>query len=181
MGEERSVADMTRKTIAFIISAALLLASVSAPPAQAQYREGGPATRPISLVIDIGYVNLFTYPKWITLGPELELRLGRLVTINPEVSVWLSQTFRGKAKVVPGATVNLRLKRFFVGAGAVRRISDWAENAGGTLVPKIQAGYLSGPARLTLSALYLNKTKDVVIGLTMGFGIGRRGEREPDD
>jgi hypothetical protein len=169
---------MNRTRTVSIIAAGIFLLAASARPGQAQ---PGPDNRPIKLSINLGYINLFDNPKWLTLGPELELRLHRLVTINPEVSVWLSQTFRGKAKVVPGATVNLRLKRFFVGAGAVRRISDWAENAGGTLVPKIQAGYLSGPARLTLSALYLNKTKDVVIGLTMGFGIGRRGEREPDD
>jgi hypothetical protein len=172
---------MTRTTIAFIISAALLLVSISASPAQAQYREGGPAIRPISLLIDIGYVNLFTYPKWITLGPELELSLGRLVTINPEVSVWLSQTLRGKAKVVPGATVNLRLRQFSVGAGIVRRISDWSEDASGAIVPKVQVGYLAGPARLSLSMLYLNQSKDVVFGLTIGTRIGRRGSREPED
>jgi hypothetical protein len=169
---------MNRKRTVSIIAAGIVLLAALARPSQAQ---PGPDTRPIKLVIDLGYINLFDNPKWLALGPELELRLHRLVTINPEVSIWLSQTFRGKAKVVPGATVNLRLKRFFVGAGAVRRISDWTEKAGGSLVPKIQAGYLSGPARLTLSALYLNQTKDVVIGLTMGFGIGRRGGREPDD
>lgn len=162
---------MPRKTIALMIVAATVFVAAAARPVVAQPQLD---TRPVQLFVDIGYVNLFSYPKWINLGPELELRLGRLVTVNPDVSLWISQSFGRKVKVVPGATVNLRIKRFFVGAGAVRRISDWTESAGGWLVPKAQIGYFAGPTRLTLSGFYLNTTKDVVAALTISMGIGRR-------
>jgi hypothetical protein len=164
-------AEMPRRTIVVMIAAGTIFSVAAARPALAQPQ---PDTRPVQLYIDLGYVNLFDYPKWINLGPELELRLGRLLTVNPEVSIWIRQTYGGKVKVVPGATVNLRLRRFFVGVGAVRRISDWTESAGGWLIPKAQVGYLAGPTRLTLSCYYLNTTKDVVAGLTIGMGIGRR-------
>ena len=162
---------MPRKTFAVMIAASAVLMAAAARPALAQRRMD---MNPIRFYVDLGYIDLFSYPKWLTLGPELELRLGSMVTINPEVAVWFSQSFRGNVRLVPGATANLRFRRFFVGAGAVRRVNEWNTSASGWLVPKIQAGYLAGPARLTVSALYLNTTKDVIIGMTFGFGIGRR-------
>jgi hypothetical protein len=162
---------MRRKTIVVMIAASAVLLAAAARPALAQRRMD---MSPVQLYADLGYIDLFSYPKWMTIGPELELRLGRMITVNPEVAVWFSQSFRGNAKLVPGATANLRFRRFFVGAGAVRRVSEWSTSASGWLVPKVQAGYLAGPARLTVSALYLNTTKEVIIGMTIGFGIGRR-------
>jgi hypothetical protein len=167
---------MTRKTIAFMVAAGMLLGLAATHQSWAQF----PRTQnPLGFYVDLGYVNLNDYPKWIALGPELELRLGRRFSINPEVSLWFNQSFRGGVNVVPGATVNLRLGRFFVGGGAVRRVSVWAEDASGWLLPKVQVGYLTGPSRLTLSLLYLNQTHHVVLGLTIGIGFGRRpGEPE---
>ncbi len=163
---------MTRKKIAtvFIVLAGIVLPAASARPGWTQPRE---ETGQLRLYVDIGYVNLFDYPKWIALGPELELRLHRLVSVNPDVAVWIGESPRGTARVVPGATVNLRLRRFFVGVGAVGRISEWGESASGWLVPKLQAGYRSGPAKLALYLLYLNQTNEVVAGMTIGFAIGR--------
>lgn len=162
---------MTRKTIAFMITAGLLFGLTAARPAGAQVREDG---KPLGLYVDLGYVNLNSYPKWITLGPELELRLGKVVSLNPELSIWIRDAFGGKVHIVPGVTANLRLKRFFLGGGFVRRIPDWTEAAGGLLVPKFQAGFLSGPVRLALSLLFLTGTNDMVVGLTFGFRLGGR-------
>lgn len=161
---------MIRRTVVLVIAAGIVLAAAGAPG----WAQRSMDTRPVQLYVDLGYVNLFSYPKWMNLGPELELRLGSMITVNPDVAVWFSQSFRGNAKFVPGATANLRFRRFFVGAGAVRRVSEWSTSASGWLVPKVQAGYFAGPARLTVSALYLNTTKDVILGMTIGFGIGRR-------
>jgi hypothetical protein len=162
---------MNRKTIAFMIAAGILLGLAAARPAGAQSREN---ERPLGFYIDIGYINLNNYPKWIALGPELELRLGKVVSINPELSVWLRDSFGNSAHVVPGLTVNFRLRRFFFGGGVVRRISDWTENAGGRLVPKFLLGYLAGPTRLSLSLHYLDRTNDIILGLNFGFRLGGR-------
>jgi hypothetical protein len=161
---------MIRRTVVLVIAAGIVLAAAGAPG----WAQRSMDARPVQLYVDLGYVNLFSYPKWMNLGPELELRLGSMITVNPDVAVWFSQSFRGNVKLVPGATANLRFRRFFVGAGAVRRVSEWSTSASGWLVPKVQAGYFAGPARLTVSALYLNTTKDVILGMTIGFGIGRR-------
>jgi len=166
---------MAKKVIVGMIVATAIMAA-AAGPALAQ---AGPDTRPVRFLVDIGYVNLFSQPKWVNLGPEVEIRLGKLFTFNPDVAVWLTQNFRGKVKIVPGATVNIRIKRFFVGAGAVRRIPDWPENPSdvgidrGWLLPKVQAGYLTGPARLTLSVLFVGAADDVAVGLTLGMALGR--------
>jgi len=159
---------MARKTIAFMITAGMLLGLATARPAEAQFRE---RNRPVGLYIDLGYMNLNSVPKWITLGPELELRLGKVISINPEVSFWFRSSFGDTVSIVPGGTINLRIRSFFIGGGVIRRISDWAEEAGGTVVPKFQAGYASGPVRLSVILLLLNQTDNFVLGLNFGFRI----------
>jgi hypothetical protein len=172
---------MRTRTFVVATLAAAVLMSAAAIPAAAQPRLDA---RPVRLVINLGYVNILSQPKWVNFGPELEVRLGRLFSLNPDVSIWFGQSFERKVQVVPGAMLNLRLGRFFVGAGAVRRIPDWPENPTfaevdrGWLLPKAQVGYLSGPARVTLSMLFVNAADDVAVGLTIGMSIGRpsRGE-----
>jgi hypothetical protein len=158
---------------------ALALAAIAAgtAPALAQPRR---ATRPLQLFVDVGYVNLFDYPKWMFLGPELEIRVGRIFSLNPEVSIWTSQNLRGGVSVVPGATANVRFNRIVAGVGAISRVSEWAESAGGWLIPKVQVGYFTGPARLSISCLYLSEAKQAAIALTIGMSIGRR-PRGPED
>lgn len=167
---------MNRRILAFMATAGILLAA--AAPLRAQY---GADTRPVAFSVNLGYINLADYPKWITLGPEVELRLGRHFSVNPEASIWLRQSRGGNVQIVPGATANLRFGRFFFGGGAVRRVSDWAAAAGGWLVPKFQVGFRTGPTRLTLSGLYLNTSKDLILGMTIGIGIGRGGGRDSED
>ena len=159
---------MNRKTMAFMIAAGMFIGLAAARPAGAQSRKN---ERPLGVYINLGYVNLNSYPKWIALGPELELRAGRVVSFNPELSVWIRNSFGSSVHIVPGLTVNFRIKRFFLGGGVVRRISDWAEEAGGTVVPKFQAGYASGPVRLSVILLLLNRTDNFVLGLNFGFRI----------
>jgi hypothetical protein len=161
-------AKMTRKTMALMIAAGMFIGLAAVRPAEAQFRE---RNRPIELYIDLGYMNLNSVPKWITLGPELELRLGRVLSINPEVSFWFRSSFGDTVHIVPGVTVNFRLRSFFFGGGVIRRVSDWAEEADGTVVPKFQAGYASGPVRLTVALLLLNRTDNFVLGLNFGFRI----------
>lgn len=168
---------MRKKIFLTAAAAGLIFLAAAASPAAAQPRLN---TRPVRLYIDFGYVNLFTYPKWVSLGPELEFRLGRLVTFNPEAAIWVRQNAGSSVRVVPGATVNLRFRNFYFGGGAVGRVSDWKTMAGGWLVPKAQVGYFAGPGRLTLSLFYLSTSKDVAAALSLGFGIGRRA-REPED
>jgi len=166
---------MTRRTVALLI-AAMIIVAASAAPGWAQYRE---ERKPVRLYVDLGYVNLFNYPKWFNLGPEVEFRVGRFFSLNPEVSVWIGQSFGRKVKVVPGATANVRLGRFFIGGGVIHRISDWPENESfatidrGWLLPKAQVGYFAGSARLTLSVLFVGGANDIAAGLTIGMGIGR--------
>lgn len=160
------------------IAAAGLMALAAAPPARAQARFD---TRPVAFLVDLGYVNLTDYPKWIALGAEVDLRLGRFLSVNPEASIWLRQSRGGTVQFVPGVTANVRLGRFFFGGGAVRRVTDWSEAAGGGLVPKFQAGLRTGPNRLTLAGYYLNVTNDVVLSLTIGIGVGRREPRDDED
>lgn len=169
---------MPRKILLLMLAAAAALMTAGAGPAAAQER---PDRSPVGLYVNVGYVNLFSYPKWIALGPELELRLGRVVTVNPDLSIWIGQSFGRKVRVVPGATVNLRLRRLLIGAGAVGRVPEWAGNETGTgpraagwFVPKAQVGYMAGPTRLTLSLYYLSGSRDVVAAATVSLGIGLR-------
>jgi hypothetical protein len=159
---------MIKRTAVLFLAAGLAFALAYPSPAGAQPRRD---QRPIGFYVNLGYMNLNSYPKWVTLGPELELRLGRAVTINPELSFWFRDFFGDTVHIVPGGTVNLRLRSFFVGGGAVRRISEWAEQAGGSWVPKLQAGYAGGPVKVGICLLLLNRSDDFVIGATLGVGL----------
>jgi hypothetical protein len=180
MVRETERAQMIRSIVAFPLAAAVLVGVFAPQPARAQDGRDRLDARPLVFYADIGYVNLFSYPKWLSIGPELELRFGRHISINPELAIWARDSFRGGVDIVPGATANLRFRRFFIGGGAVRRVPAWAESASGWLVPKIQAGYFAGPSRLTVTLMYLNLEKEIAVGMTIGISIGRR-PREPED
>ncbi len=167
-----------RKTVLTALIAAVLLAA-AAPAARAQRP---PDRRPVQLYADISYVNLFSYPKWISIGPQLELRLGSLFSLNPEVSLWIGQSPRQSVRFVPGLTANLRIGRITLGGGAVYRVPEWPSNEtvpiGGTsdngwLLPKAQISYAMGPARMTVSFLFPGHQNEVALGLTLSMRIGR--------
>jgi len=169
---------MTRRPIVILVAAGIALASAAAP-ARAQYR--GPDTAPVRFYADLGYVNLFDYPKWLTLGPEVEFRLGRVFSVNPEVMLWIRESRGSNLEVVPGATLNVRLNRITIGAGGILKVDDWAEMASGAIVPKVQFGYLAGPTRLGVSLYYLNAMDQVVVAFSFGLRIGGGPRRGPDE
>lgn len=166
---------MKRHPLVLSAAAAGLLLAAGVLPLAAQR---GPERRPLQVYADLGYVNLFSYPKWLAIGPELEFRLGRYVSINPDVTLWVGQSFARKVRVVPGLTANVRLGRFLLGGGAVYRVSEWPEDPAdaavdrGWLMPKAQVGYSLGPARMTLSLLFPGGTNGVAAGLTIAMGFG---------
>ncbi len=170
---------MRARTIIPTVMALVAVLAVAAPAARAQEP---PDRRPIQLYADLGYVNLFSYPKWIAIGPELELRLGGLFSINPDVSLWIGQSPRQKVRVVPGLLASIRLGRITLGGGAVYRVSDWPENEAGEitgtadhgwLLPKAQVSYALGPTRLAFYLLFPGGRNDVAAGLTLSMRIGR--------
>lgn len=164
-----------------IPTALLLLAAIAfaGVPAWAQYR--GPDRAAVRFYADIGYVNLFQYPKWLTVGPEIEFRLGRIASFNPEAALWIRESRSAHVKVVPGATLNVRLNRFTVGVGGVLKVSDWDPEASGSIVPKAQIGYLAGPTRIGVQIYYLNTSQEVAFAFTFAMRLGGGPRREPDD
>lgn len=154
----------TGTSIALLAASFVLLGA--ARPAEAQGRGGN---KFFGFYLNLGYTGIGSFPRWLTFGPELELRLGRVLSINPEVSVWFRDSFGGSVYLAPGATVNFRSRHFFIGGGAIRRISEWEGQADGTLVPKVQAGFAQGPARLSGFLLYLDGTEALVFGINFGF------------
>ena len=167
---------MRQKTFALTALAAIALLAVAAAPASAQQ---SPGRRPLQFYADLGYVDLFSYPKWFAIGPEVEIRLGRIFSINPDVSLWIGQSLIQKVKVVPGLTANITLGRLTLGGGAVYRISAWPNDpleAGaspGWLMPKAQIGYALGPTRVTFSLLFPGGANKIAAGLTLGMRLGR--------
>jgi hypothetical protein len=161
-----------------MITTGLVLGLAGVHPVWAQSSR---TERPLGLYIDIGYINLNAPPHWIALGPELQWRMAKLVTINPDVAIWFQDSFRSAVRLVPGVTMNLRFNRIFLGGGVVWRVSEWALDTTSKIVPKLQVGLLTGPAKLALTVHLPGGNNDVIFGLTIGTRIGRPGSREPDD
>jgi hypothetical protein len=112
-------------------------------------------------------------PYWLTLGPELMIPLGARWSLNPEVTLWGGNFRFSSYYVVPGAVVNLRIGRFTVGAGAIKRFwfsrfstSDSPEK----IAPKIQAGYRSRNSRITLIVIPLSSRNYVSLGVAFSMG-----------
>ncbi len=172
---------MNKHSLALTIAVAVLLLGTAVLPLSAQRSAD---RRPFQVFLNLGYVNLFEYPKWLNVGPELEVRLGRFFSINPDVSLWIGQSFGRKVKIVPGLTGNFRLgRRLTLGGGAVYRVSDWPDSSinpvdHGWLVPKAQIGYAIGPTRLVFSLLFPGGDNDVAAGLTIGMGFGGGPSRD---
>lgn len=162
---------MNRRTIVSLATLAILGAAAAGPLRAQSPRD----QRPLSVYIDIAYINLGTPPRWMALAPELEWRPARLLSLNPEVAIWFPDTFRGNVQLVPGATANLRLNRIFLGGGAVWRVPAWDPDANGRLVPKFQVGYLMGGAKIALTMHVPGGIYDVALGLSIGTRVGRPG------
>ena len=166
---------MRRKILGLTLLTLVVLLAVAAPRASAQGRR---TQGPFQLYLDLGYVNLFAYPKWFNIGPELGLRLGP-VSLNPDLSLWVGQTFSRKVRVVPGLTANLKLRRLVLGGGVVYRVSDWpgsgieGEADHGWLMPKAQIGYSLGPARAIFYLIFPGGQDSIAAGLTLGMRLGR--------
>ena len=112
-------------------------------------------------------------PNWLTLGPELMIPVGIRLSFNPEVTLWGSSFGFRSYYVVPGAVVNLRIGRFTIGVGAVRRfwVSRFSNgDSSESIAPKIQVGYRSRSSRITLIAIPLSSRNYVSVGLALGMG-----------
>jgi hypothetical protein len=169
---------MPRNRIALLIAAGLALGLSAAGPSWAQ----PPRTQEaLALWIDFSYVTFSTPPRWLAFGPELEWRPAGLVSLNPEISLWLPDTLQGTFRIVPGLTANIHFKRIVLGGGIVARIAEWDTGASGWFVPKFQAGLLMGPARLALTIYVPGGTYDVIFGLTFGRRIRLGRPKEPED
>ena len=167
----------TKRSVGFLIMAGLVVGLAATPSIWAQPER---TERPLGLYIDVGYINLNEPPHWLALGPELEWRLAKPLTINPDVALWIQDSFRSSLRVIPGITMNLRFNRVFVGGGLVYRVPEWAIDTNSKVVPKLQAGLLMGPARLALTVHLPGGDNDIIWGLTIATRIGRPGSREPD-
>jgi len=130
--------------------------------------------RKIGFLVNLGFMTKEGLsPQWMTLGPELALPVGAVVSINPEVTLWGSGFGFRSYYVVPGALVNLRVGRFTIGAGLVKRfwISRYMEDDSSEgIVPKFQVGYLSGKTRIALIAVPISRHDYVSFGLAIGMG-----------
>lgn len=112
-------------------------------------------------------------PYWLTLGPELVLPLGTRWSLNPEVTLWGGNFRFNSFFVVPGVVVNLRIGRFTLGVGAVRRfwVSRFSNgDSSEKIAPKIQVGYRSRNSRIALIAIPLSALNYVSVGLALGMG-----------
>jgi hypothetical protein len=130
--------------------------------------------RKIGFLVNLGFMTKEGLsPNWLTLGPELMIPVGTRLSFNPEVTLWGSSFGFRSYYVVPGAVVNLRIGRFTIGVGAVRRfwVSSFSSgDSSESIAPKIQVGYRSRNSRITLIAIPLSSRNYVSVGLALGMG-----------
>ena len=161
---------MLRKSVSGLLIAAFVWggALLSAQPRSEARRRDRDQDRGIQVFLNIGYTNLFDHPRWMTLGSDVEVRLGKGLNFSPEVSLWFRDFIGHDISVVPGVTLNLKLRNFTVGGGLIRRVSALPGESEGSLVPKFQAGYHSGPVKITGILILLLDDPPFLFGLSIG-------------
>jgi len=113
---------------------------------------------------------------WFTLDARIGLPVGAFLEISPEVMAAVDDSLDFDVIwLYPGLMLNLRLGKFFVGAGAVLPVIFFeGESDSGNLAPKVNIGYSAGP--LTLTAYIFTWTEENMdflevnfIGATIGY------------
>ena len=105
-----------------------------------------------------------------TFGLALDYRLGKNVTISPEVEVWTFRFYFEAFILSPGLILNYQEGSFFIGAGLIYPvvISEY-ETADVGLFPKINAGFRGKNVKLTAYALSDWALSGVVVGASIGY------------
>ncbi|MGD1010245.1 MAG: hypothetical protein ABR951_08865 [Candidatus Aminicenantales bacterium] len=110
---------------------------------------------PVSIFLNLGGVwNVWITPQYLTLGLQVDVRFGKLLMLSPELNVWFENFHSGGYHLVPGAVLNLRLGRFFLGGGlAAERIGGgWSGGSSG-IHPKFNIGYRTRHFKLIAAAV----------------------------
>ena len=130
--------------------------------------------RKIGFLMNMGFMTKEGLsPQWITMGPEIVLPIGSGFSINPEVTLWGSGFGFRSYFVVPGALVSLRVGRFSIGAGFIKRfwISRYSnDDSSENIVTKFQVGYRSRNSRIAIVAVPISRHGYVSLGLAFGMG-----------
>lgn len=105
-----------------------------------------------------------------TFGLSLDYRLGKNVTISPEVDIWTFQFHFESFILSPGLILNYQEGNFFVGAGVIFPvvISEFVTADLG-LFPKVNIGFRGKNVKLTAYALSNWALSGVVLGASIGY------------
>jgi len=113
---------------------------------------------------------------WFTLDARVGLPIGASLEISPEVMAAVDDSLDFDVIwLYPGLMLNLRLGRFFVGAGAVLPVIFFeGESDSGNLAPKVNIGLSAGPVTLTAYIFtWTEENTDFLefnfIGATIGY------------
>lgn len=111
---------------------------------------------PVSVFLNLGGVwNVWITPQYLTLGVQVDVRFANFLMLSPELNVWFEDFHSGGHHLVPGAVLNLRLGRLFLGGGfaSVQTGSTgWIGSPSGIL-PKFNIGYRTRHFQLVAAAV----------------------------
>ena len=131
----------------------------------------------MTIDINVGVLtdkDLSFSPLYWSLGGELDIPLGKIMFISPEI-IFVSYKFAFKDFLVfPGALLNVKFGSFFAGGGVA--VPFWL--SGGTTTQlddpslKVNAGLMSESLKITayiITPFTDQAFKDFVFGITLGF------------
>ena len=113
---------------------------------------------------------------WFTLDVRVGIPVGTFIAFSPEVMAVVDDSFDLAAVwLYPGVMLNVKLGKFFVGAGAVLPIVLYEGGSdSGKVAPKVNIGFSEGD--FTLTAYIFSWTEEYVdfldvnfIGATLGY------------
>jgi hypothetical protein len=128
--------------------------------------------RAVGLIVNTGVMSRGLYPSWLTVGCGVDVHLNRHLMLRSEIEWWNTEIDLKSYYLVPSATLNVKVKRFFIGAGVLKRrwVSIWGNEGWDDLEPKLNFGIRGKRIRLTIVTVHKFKGNSNWWGIRLGVG-----------
>jgi hypothetical protein len=156
-------AGVMKKTIIAIVVWGLALGR-AVPLVQAK-------DKPVAVFLNLG-TEINMLPEYWSLGFQVDLHPMKFLMVSPEFNLWFGKSHVPGCYLVPAILLNLKLGRFFAGAGpaALRNTaSGYADSTAWGIRPKFNIGYKTRHFKLLVGAIPRNGYVSGLITAGVGF------------
>ncbi len=127
--------------------------------------------KPVAVFLNLG-TEINMVPEYWSFGFQVDLHPTKLLMLSPEFNVWFGKSQVPGCYLVPAILLNLKLGRFFAGAGLAalsNTASGYAYSTAWEIRPKFNVGYKTRHFKILAGAIPRNGYVSGLITVGVGF------------